>query len=86
VRGELKAAGFKDIEVFSVPTYIPFEDHAGIVDHLIATMPFVPFLTIDMTGEEIGRAEELMIEHLKTEYPTLPGKMPGLAVIGVGRK
>ena len=86
IKGELKAAGFRDIEISFAPLDMPFEDHSEIVDHPMNTMPFVPFLTKDMTDEDISRARELMIENLKKEYPTLPGKMPGLAIIGAGRK
>ena len=86
VKGELEAAGFKDVQAYSASLYIPFEDHMEIVDYLMSTLPFMPMFTKDMTAEEISRSRDLMIQHVKEEYPTLPGKLPGLAIIGIGKK
>jgi hypothetical protein len=63
-----------------------FEDNTEIVDYLMSALPFMPMLTKDMTGEEIRRSRDLMIQHVKEEYPTLPGKLPGRAIIGIGKK
>ena len=37
-----------------------------------------------MTADEISRARDLMIKQVKEEYSD--GKLPGLAIIGVGTK
>ena len=63
---------------------MPFEDPAEIVDHNMATLPFMPTITKDMTAEEISRARDLMIQYVKQEHPD--GKLPGLAIIGIGQK
>lgn len=86
VKGVLEEAGFKDVQTYSAPVYMPFEDHTEIVDYLMSTMPFMPMFTKDMTKEEISRSRELMIQHVKEEYPALPGKLPGLAIMGIGKK
>jgi hypothetical protein len=39
-----------------------------------------------MTVEEVSRSRDLMIQEVKKICPTLPGKLPGLAIIGVGKK
>lgn len=86
VKGELEAAGFKNVQAYSASIYMPFEDYVEIVDYLMSTLPFMPMLTKDMTAEEISRLRDLMIQQVREEYPTLPGKLPGLAIVGVGRK
>ena len=46
------------------------------------TLPFMPMVTKDMTEEEVSRSRDLMIQHVKELCPTLPGKLPGLAIVG----
>jgi SAM-dependent methyltransferase len=84
VKGELDGAGFKESQAYSVPIYMPFEDPTEIVDYLMSTMPFMPMVTKDMTTEEISRARDLMIQHVKEEYAD--GKLPGIAILGIGKK
>jgi SAM-dependent methyltransferase len=45
VKGELEATGFKDIQTYPAPTYMPFEDHLEIVDYLMDMLPFMPMVT-----------------------------------------
>ena len=45
VRGELDATGFIDIETYSAPVYMPFEDPVEIVDYLMSTLPFMSMVT-----------------------------------------
>lgn len=45
VKGELDATGFKDVQTYSTPVYMPFEDHAEIVDYLMSSLPFMPMVT-----------------------------------------
>lgn len=44
VRGELEATGFKDIQIYSAPVYMPFDNHVEIVDYLMNMLPFMPMV------------------------------------------
>ena len=77
VKWKLSGAGFKEVQAYSSPVYMPFEDPTEIINYLISTLPFMPMLTKDMTSEEISRSRDLMIQHVKEEYADV--KLPGLA-------
>ena len=84
--GELEAAGFRDVQVFEAPSYMPFEDHEEIVQYLVSSLPPMKMLTADMTKEEIQKVVDMTIDWLKNKYPTTPARMVGTALIAIGRK
>ena len=86
VKGELEATGFRDIEVFEVPSYMPFEDHQEIMEFLVGNLPPMKMLTADMTGDEIRRVIDLSVDWLKERHPIAPGRIVGRVIIGIGRK
>jgi SAM-dependent methyltransferase len=86
LRGELEACGFRNVQVFEAPTYMPFEDHEEIVKYLVSSLPPMRMLTADMSKEEIQKVVNLTTGWLKKKYPTTPARMVGTALIAVGRK
>ena len=86
LRGELEAIGFRNVQVFEAPSYMPFENHEEIVKYLVASLPPMRMLTADMTEEEIQKVVDLTVDWLKKKYPTTPARMVGTALIGIGQK
>ncbi|KAK9237462.1 S-adenosyl-L-methionine-dependent methyltransferase [Lipomyces kononenkoae] len=86
IRGELEATGFQGVEVHSVETYMPFEDHDEIARYILTEFPGMKRLTSDMTRQELERTRDLMVEDIKSRHPTAPGRLVGTALVGVGRK
>ncbi|KAJ9145022.1 hypothetical protein NKR23_g5530 [Pleurostoma richardsiae] len=84
--GLLKEAGFSDVQGKTVDIYMHYDSYEGVVDFLVGVLPFMPRLMSDMTHEEVARSKEVMVEHLKKESPSLPGKMRGEAAIVTGKK
>ena len=85
VRGEFQAAGFRDVDVRSMQTYMPFEDHTKQVN-IFMSMPLMTGLIEQMTLKEKDRSRVLMVQQMKVMYPQAPSRMAGTAIIGVGRK
>jgi len=86
LRGELEATGFRNVQVFEAPSYMPFEDHEEIVKYLVSSLPPMRMLTADMTKEEIQKVVNMTTGWLRKKYPTTPARMVGTALIAVGRK
>jgi len=85
-QAELERAGFEDVHVSEAELYMSFDDHAGIVETLWNMLPFMPSLTKGLTEKQVKEAKEMMVANIKKKFPEVPGKLPGLSLIGVGRK
>ena len=55
VRGELEAGGFREIDVHSVESFMPFEDHDEIARFILFKFPGMTRMTTGMTQEELGK-------------------------------
>ncbi|KAL1892852.1 hypothetical protein Sste5346_006744 [Sporothrix stenoceras] len=86
VKGELEAAGFRDVDVISVEAYMPYEDPDEVARFLLTQIPLMKRLTSDMTGEELEKTRDLMVEEIKAKHPETPGRLVGTALVGIGRK
>ncbi|KAJ8103402.1 S-adenosyl-L-methionine-dependent methyltransferase [Lipomyces tetrasporus] len=86
IRGELEVAGFREVQVYSVETYMPFEDHDEIARYILTEFPGMKRLTSDMTRQELERTRDLMVEDIKFRHPTAPSRLVGTALVGIGRK
>src|ERR1700709_324795 len=86
IRGQLEAAGFRDIDVHPSETFWPFDNYEETVHYLLAQLPIMRKLTADVTQGELEDVHKLMVEDLKARHPSLPSRMRGTAIVGVGRK
>lgn len=86
VRGELEATGFRDIEVHTLETYMPFEDYDQLVGGMITEFPIMVRMMSDMTEQEVQKTRELMVEYIKSKHPQTPSRLKGTAIVGMGRK
>jgi ubiquinone/menaquinone biosynthesis C-methylase UbiE len=86
VRGELEAAGFRDVEVHTMVSYWPFDDYEELVQLITTQLPAVRSMTSDMSSDELRQVQDLMVEHMKAKHPTAPSRLAGTAIIGFGRK
>ncbi|KAJ9143173.1 hypothetical protein NKR19_g7000 [Coniochaeta hoffmannii] len=82
----MEESGFKDVKATEVDLHVSYDSHEGMVDYLMDVLPFMPMLLEGLTEEETGEYRDLMIEQLKKESPSLPGKMVGKGLIVTGRK
>jgi SAM-dependent methyltransferase len=82
----LEEAGFKDIRTAEVNLDLWYNSHEQMVDYVLDMMPFMSMLLEGMTEEEIAKYRQLMIDQLREESPSLPGKMAGKAVIATAKK
>lgn len=82
----LQEAGFKDIEVIPVESYMAFDDYDAVCRFLLAKLPMTARACAQMTNEEILKTHEMMVADLKTWHPTLPAKMTGKVNIAYCRK
>lgn len=86
VRAELEATGFRDINVYTVETYMPFDDYDEIARYILTQFPGMSRMTGDMTREDLEKVRDLMVEYIKSKHPVAPGRLTGTAIIGAGRK
>lgn len=86
VRGELEAAGFRDVEVLEVEAHLPYDDPDEVARFFLTQIPLMKRLTADMTGEELEKTRDLMVEDILSRHPEVPGKLVGTALVGIGRK
>ncbi|KAH9888161.1 S-adenosyl-L-methionine-dependent methyltransferase [Xylariomycetidae sp. FL2044] len=82
----LQEAGFTDIEVVPVESYMAFDDYDAACRFLLTKMPMTARAVAQMTNEEVLKTHELMMNDLKSWYPTLPAKMKGNVSIAYARK
>lgn len=86
LRGELEATGFREVQVYPVDTYMPFEDHDEIARYILTEFPVMKRLTGDMTRQELEKTRDLMVEYIKSRHPVAPSRLVGTALVGIGRK
>ena len=86
VRGELEATGFRDIDVHLVETFWPFDDYDEIARYILTQFPGMSKMTADMSREELENVRDLMVKHIIAKHPSVPGRLTGTAIIGLGRK
>ena len=86
LRGQLELGGFREIEVHTVKSFMPLEDHEELARFILTKFPGMARMTKDMTAEELASVLDLMVEHLKQMHPITPARLTGTAIIGVGRK
>lgn len=82
---ELINVGFRDVEMVEIPLAMQFEEREQAIEWLWKRLAFMPTVTKGMSELDIKRAKEAMIEYIARTYPELPGTLPGLALLGVGR-
>ncbi|KAH8912738.1 S-adenosyl-L-methionine-dependent methyltransferase [Coniochaeta sp. PMI_546] len=82
----LREAGFKDVRARLEDIDLHYDSYEGFVDYILDHMPFIPYVMADMPDDEIARYKKLMVEELKRQSPSLPGKMTGKVVVVTGRK
>lgn len=83
---ELENAGFREVEVHRVETFMGFESHKQIVNFLVTKLPHMRLLTSDMEQREVAMLERIMAERLKKIHPEEPGKMRGTVLVAFGQK
>lgn len=84
--GEMKAAGFKDVETHRVPCEMAFESHESLVHFFVHKMPHMIVMAKDMSEGEVKKLEDMMVAESKKMDPNAPGKLKGVALVAVGRK
>lgn len=86
VHGELAAAGFRDIDVHTVQTYMPLDTYDEIARFVLTKFPAMNQAISDMPHDEIQKVYDLMVAYLKEKHPAVPSRLSGTAIVGVGRK
>ncbi|KAK5127191.1 hypothetical protein LTR85_008552 [Meristemomyces frigidus] len=86
VESELKKAGFRDFESYRVPVEMKYESQESIVEFLVTKLPHMVAICKDMSDEEVTRLKEVMVDEAKRMCPDAPGKLEGVALVGIGRK
>lgn len=86
IRGQLETAGFRNVDVHPSETFWPFDNYDETAQYLLTQFPIMRTLTAGMTKAELEEVQKLMVEDLKAKHPSLPSRMTGTALIGVGRK
>ncbi|KAK4545679.1 hypothetical protein LTR36_002633 [Oleoguttula mirabilis] len=86
VEGELKKAGFRDVESYRVPVEMSFESQESIVEFLVTKLPHVVAMSKDKSEEDVARLKRVMVDEAKKMCPAAPGKLDGVAIVGIGRK
>jgi hypothetical protein len=69
IRGQLDAAGFRDIDVHPSETFWPFDNYEETVHYLLTQLPILRKLTADVTRGELEEVHKLMVEVLKARPP-----------------
>ena len=86
IEGELRNAGFKDIESHQVQTTMKYEKLAPMVDFLATKMPHMVAMTEGFSSEEIAKLKALMFEEGKKMCPEEPGMLKGTALVSQSDK
>lgn len=86
IRGELEGAGFRDVDVYPVKTYLPFEGYEQLADFMMYTFPNMDRMTAGFSEEELAELRRQIIDYVKSLHPTAPSKLEGTAIIAVCRK
>ena len=86
VKGEMDAAGFKDVDVREVETYMHYEDAKTTCRMLATKMPIVAGLMKQWSKEDVEAYIDNMTKELVGMYGEKNGTMKGTVVVGLGRK
>ncbi|TKA76000.1 hypothetical protein B0A55_06676 [Friedmanniomyces simplex] len=86
IRGEMEKAGFREVETHECPVKMPFQDHETFAGFFVTKLPHMVAMTKDMSEEEVGKLQALMVEGMKKQCPEAPGALKGTALVGLGRK
>jgi ubiquinone/menaquinone biosynthesis C-methylase UbiE len=86
VTRQLLDAGFRDIEVLPIESYMAFDDYDTVCRFILTKLPMAARALSQMTNEEVLKTHELMMADLKTWYPTLPAKLVGNVSVAYCRK
>ena len=86
LEGEMKKAGFKDVEGHMVSVEMAVQSYESFVDFLFKAMPHMIALREDMSEAEMAKLHEVTIARMKEMCPSVPGKLTGEVVVGFGRK
>lgn len=86
VKGELQAAGFKNVGAEYIATAMPFESHQRTNHMFMTKLPPVVNALKDFSEEEKTRFKKMMDEKLWELCPEEPGTLTGTAIIAWGKK
>jgi len=86
IKGEMEKAGFRDVEVHECPVTMAFQHYESFARFFSTKLPHMVALTKDMSEEEVGKLQALMVEGMKKMCPQAPGALKGMSLVGVGRK
>ncbi|KAK3675468.1 hypothetical protein LTR78_004551 [Recurvomyces mirabilis] len=86
IEGEMRKAGFKDIETYEVVVDMPYQSYDSFADFMITKMPHIIALSKDMSKEEMAKYKDLFIEKMKGMCATEPGVLHGMSLVALGRK
>ncbi|KAH7303229.1 S-adenosyl-L-methionine-dependent methyltransferase [Stachybotrys elegans] len=86
VTNHLKNSGFKDIEVIQIENYMEFNEYDSLCRFLLTKLPMTARIIAQMTNEEVLKTHALMVEDVKSWYPTLPARLVGKVNIAYCRK
>ncbi|KAI1169432.1 S-adenosyl-L-methionine-dependent methyltransferase [Nemania sp. FL0916] len=86
VRSHLEKAGFRDIEILEIQSYMEFDDYEFVTRFILNRLPQATRAVAKMTNEEVMQTQQKMIADLKSWHPELPAKMLGKVNIAYCRK
>ncbi|KAK5131873.1 hypothetical protein LTR08_000540 [Meristemomyces frigidus] len=86
VEGELRTAGFRDVESGGVAVEMKFATREALVEMLLTKMPHMLALTKGLSEEEMAGLKRAMLAQAKEYCADEPGKLKGVALVAVGRK
>nr|OQO21681.1 hypothetical protein B0A51_10555 [Rachicladosporium sp. CCFEE 5018] len=86
VRRELEVAGFEDVRSEEVTVEMPFEDVGVLTKMLLYEIPMMKVLTNNLSEAEKEELEQMIAASVKKSSAEHPGKLLGVALVGLGRK
>ncbi|KAI0196462.1 S-adenosyl-L-methionine-dependent methyltransferase [Astrocystis sublimbata] len=86
VKNHLQKAGFQDIEVLQVESYMEFDDYETVCNFILTKLPMATRIVGTMTEEEVSKTRAMMVAKLKSWCPELPAKLTGEVNIAYARK
>ncbi|EMC93543.1 hypothetical protein BAUCODRAFT_125397 [Baudoinia panamericana UAMH 10762] len=86
LKGEIMRARFQEVETHQVLVELKFQNRESFADFLCTKLPHMIALTKDMSEDEVIKFKEVMVEEMRRMTSSEPGKLKGVALIGVGKK
>ncbi|KAH9885298.1 S-adenosyl-L-methionine-dependent methyltransferase [Xylariomycetidae sp. FL2044] len=83
---DLEQAGFRDIQVQSIPIAVEFQTHDKFVHTLLTFQPRMVALLKQFTEDQKATLKKLLIEEMQVYCPTEPGALNGTVLVATGRK